>query len=184
MPAHLLADNTMAAICVNWVGWVLLCTTGDSYEIGYGTDANIRLCSQQFICWDNKIHWQAISTDIFRQSEVEQSGQFMIHSLIQLIFEEKDYLSVNLFVADKNKKCRFFFIPEDIAGQVPLDDYSYLGHAKRIALSANSCLGTRERQAIRLSAAKVTELHNHSGWKVAQELQNLSSSWTFSQDQF
>lgn len=76
----------------------------------------------------------------------------------------------------RTRNVDFFFIPEEIAGQVPLDDYSYLGHAKRIALSANSCLGTRERQAIRLSAAKVTELHNHSGWKVAQELQNLSSS--------
>ena len=97
---HLLADNTTAVVYVNRVGWVLLCTTRDSYEIGYGTDANIRLCSQQFVCWDNKIHWQAISTDIFQQSKVEQSGQFMTHSLIQLIFEEKDYLSVNLFVAD------------------------------------------------------------------------------------
>lgn len=68
---------------------------------------------------------QTISTDIFQQSKVEQSGRFVIHSLIQLIFEEKDYLSVNPFVVDKNKKCRFFFFPEEVTVQL---SYRMLTH--------------------------------------------------------
>lgn len=85
-----------------------------------------------------------------------------------MIFEEKDYLSVSLFVVDKNEKCRVFFVvPKEIVGQVPSDAYSYLGRTIRITLSANSCLGTRKRQTIRLSAAQVTELRNPSGFKVA-----------------
>lgn len=91
----LLADNTMAGVYVNQVGWILLCTTRDSYEIGNGTDANNRLCSQQFICWDNKIHWQAISTNIF---SIEKSGtKWAIHdSFIDSI----DLCEEGLFVSE------------------------------------------------------------------------------------
>lgn len=75
---------------------------------------------------------------------------------------------MSLFVVDKNEKCRgFFIVPKEIVGQVPSDAYSYLGGTIRITLSANSCLGTKKRQTIRLSAAQVTELRNPSGFKVA-----------------
>lgn len=50
---------------------------------------------------------------------IEQSGQFMIHSSIQLILVKKDYLSVNVFVADKKKKCRCFFVPKEVIVQDP-----------------------------------------------------------------